>query len=130
MNIPIKPKINIDRPVQARLLDTIKEGAQVVVHCVYMAAKKDDRIGISKSTFLYTKDLSYRSKLVHTENIAVYPRQMLVEWHTTINFTLIFKGLPPNCKLFHLIENTRGPGGFVAINIERNNSDTYLIILT
>ena len=45
----------------------------------------------------------------------------------TINFTLIFSGLPKHCKLFDMVENIPEPGGFVFENIVRNNSDVYLL---
>lgn len=45
----------------------------------------------------------------------------------TINFTLVFTGLPKNCIRFNMVEDIQEAGGFVINNIERNKTDVYLI---
>ena len=73
---------------------------------------------------------SHRSKLIHAENITMFPTWMNVGRKQTVNFTLIFTGLPRHCKQFDLIEKIPEEGGFVIKNIERNNTDVYLLDLT
>lgn len=126
----IKREVIIDKETRHRLLNQVKEEAQVIVHCSYTGTMSDDKIRIWKSTFLYAKNSSHRSKLVHVENITMYPTWMNVDWGQTVNFTLIFTGLPKHCKQFDMIENIPEPGGFVIKNIERNNSDVYLLDMT
>lgn len=126
----IKREVIIDNETRHRLLNQVKEEAQVIVHCSYTGTMCDDKIRIWKSTFLYAKNSSHRSKLVHVENITMYPTWMNVDWGQTVNFTLIFTGLPKHCKQFDMIENIPEPGGFVIKNIERNNSDVYLLDMT
>lgn len=126
----IKRGVKIDKATRHKLLSQVKEEAQVIVHCSFTGSMDSDRIRIWGSTFLYAKNSSHRSKLVHTENIAMYPTWMYVESGQTVNFTLIFSGLPKQCKQFDLIENIPESGGFIIKNIERNNSDVYLLDFT
>ena len=60
-----KPEIKIDNATRHKLLNQVKEEAQVIVHCSYTGTMWDDRIRIWKSTFLYAKNSNHRSKLVH-----------------------------------------------------------------
>jgi len=126
----IKPEVKIDKATRHKLLNQVKEEAQVIVHCSYTGTMWDDKIRIWKSTFLYVKGSSHRSKLVYTENITMYPTWMSVDRGQTVNFTLIFTGLPKHCKQFDMIENIPEPGGFVIKNIKRNISDVYLLDIT
>ena len=126
----INRKVKIEKATRHKLLNKVKEEAQVIVHCSYKGTMLGDRIRIWKSTFLYVKNSNHRSKLVHVENITMYPTWLNVVRGQTINFTLIFTGLPMHCKQFDMIENIPEPGGFVVKNIERNNSDVYRLDMT
>ena len=44
-------------------------------------------------------------------------------------FTLIFSGLPKDCKLFDFVEEIPQEGGFLVTDIDRNESDVYTIKL-
>jgi hypothetical protein len=128
INVPkVKPEIKIDEATRQKLLNAVKEESLVIIHCSYTGSFWYDRIRIWKSTFLVDKNSAHKSKLVHTENIALYPTWSQIEIGQTINFTLVFTGLPKHCRLFDLIEEIPEPGGFHIMNIERNNSDVYLI---
>lgn len=122
----IKREVKIDKSTRHKLLTQIKEEAQVIVHCSFTNLLGGARIRIWKSTFLYAQNSSHRSKLIHAENITMYPTWMNVGRKQTVNFTLIFTGLPKHCKQFDLIEKIPEEGGFVIKNIERNNTDVYL----
>ena len=126
----LKPEVKIDKLSKQKLLYQLQEESQVIVNCKYTGSMNSDRIRIWASTFLYAKDSSHKSELIHVENIAMYPTWMHVDLFQTVNFTLIFSGLPKHCKLFDMIENIPEPGGFVFENIVRNNSDVYLLEIT
>ena len=130
INVPNKKwEVKIDKATRKKLLHQFKEEAQVIVHCSYTGTLFDDKIRIWKSTFLYAKNSRHKSKLVHFENIPMYPIWKKVNIGQTVNFTLIFTGLPKHCKQFDLIEYIPEPGGFIIKNIERNNSDVYLLVI-
>ena len=111
-------------------LEKIKEESQVTIHFKYTGSMWGDKIRIWKSTFLHAKGSSHRSSLVHVENISVHPTWTHVSEGETINFTLIFSGLPKDCEYFDLIEDIPEPGGFVINDIKRNNSDVYHFTMT
>lgn len=121
----LKPEVKIDKLFRQKLLNQVQEESQVIVHCSYTGSFNSDRIRIWASTFLYAKDSSHKSELILAENITMYPTWMDVGYRQTINFTLIFSGLPKHCKLFDMIENIPESGGFVFENIVRNSSDVY-----
>ena len=123
----IQPTIEIDEATKVELLSMVKEESQVIVHCKYKGESDYDQIRIWKSTFLYPNGSAEVSELVHHENIALYPDWSVVEMNQTLNFTLIFTGLPKDCVVFDLIEKIPEPGGFEVKNIPRNNSDVYYI---
>jgi len=106
-------------------LEKIKEESQVTIHFKYTGSMWGNKIRIWKSTFLHAKGSSHRSSLLHVENISVHPTWTHVSAGETINFTLIFSGLPKDCESFDLIEDIPEPGGFIINDIKRNNSDVY-----
>jgi transposase-like protein len=111
-------------------LEKIKEESQVTIHFKYTGSMWGDKIRIWKSTFLHAKGSSHRSSLVHVENISIHPTWTHVSAGETINFTLIFSGLPKYCEYFDLIEDIPEPGGFIINDIKRNNSDVYHFTMT
>ena len=111
-------------------LEKIKEESQVTIHITYTGSMWGNKIRIWKSTFLHAKGSSHRSSLVHVENISVHPTWTHVSAGETINFTLIFSGLPKDCEYFDLIEDIPEPGGFIINDIKRNNSDVYHFTMT
>ena len=111
-------------------LEKIKEESQVTIHFKYTGSMWGTKIRIWKSTFLHAKGSSHQSSLVHVENISVHPTWTHVSAGETINFTLIFSGLPKDCEYFDLIEDIPEPGGFIINDIKRNNSDVYHFTMT
>ncbi|MBK6699300.1 MAG: hypothetical protein IPG55_05255 [Saprospiraceae bacterium] len=87
----LKPEVKIDKLSRQKLLNQVQEESQVIVHCTYTGSMNSDRIRIWASTFLYAKDSSHKSELIHIENITMYPIWMDVANGQTINFTLIFQ---------------------------------------
>ncbi len=123
-------KVKTEKTVKTSLAENVKEESQVIVHCKFTATEDTSLIRIWNSTFLFPKGSNRRSKLVHTENITLYPVWTPVEKGHTLNFTLIFTALPKNCDFFDLVEEIPQSGGFSVTNIKRNKSDVYTVDLS
>ena len=126
----VQPGVKVDTVAREKLLSEPLEESQVIIHCSYTGSVWEDKIRIWKSTFLFAKDSSHVSDLVHSENITLYPVWMNVETGKTVQFTLIFTGLPKDCRHFDLIEKIPAEGGFIAENISRNDTDIYVVDLS
>lgn len=125
LNVPVKPALAIK--VKNELLNLMREDSQVIVICSFKSDSEFNRIRIWKSTYLFANDSDHKSKLLYSENIAIYPDWMIVREGITVKFVLVFSGLPKNCKYFDLIEVIPEPDGFEIKNIKRNKSDVYRI---
>ena len=114
----------ITEPITEILTDTEEKGI-VIVHC---RVPGPAGVRIWQSTFLFDKASNHRSKLLHVENIYVFPRWYFFEGpsHT---FTLYFEALPKDCTAFDLAEIIPQPGGFVVHGISRNVTDVYKVDL-
>jgi hypothetical protein len=129
--LPVKaPEINEDKAYKLLLQQEISEESQVIVNCSITGVGLNEGIRIWKSTFLYEKGSTRRSKLVHHHNIAFYPNWTILNRGETIRFTLIFTGLSRQCEQFDMIEKIPESGGFEVRNIQRNQNDVYSIDLT
>lgn len=107
------------------------EEKQVIVHCCFPASPDfGSLIRIWRSTFLLDEHTGHRSTLVHAENITFYPWWTEVPPMRDFWFTLIFSGLPADCKSFHLKEIIPQEGGFFISNIRRNSSDVYRVMIS
>ena len=93
---------NIETIKLYKELTNIEEEKQVTVHCKYIGSTK---IRIWKSTFLCAHNSNHKSKLIHAENITLYPEWTLLEEGKKTRFTLVFTGLPKDCEQFDLIED-------------------------
>src|SRR5688572_9756955 len=82
-------------------LESVEEQGIVIVHCRYNG---DGAIRIWQSTFLLDRTSNHRSKLLHVENITIYPVWTLIEGNSGLSFTLYFEALPKSCQLFDLHE--------------------------
>ena len=123
----LKPAIKIHKQPQTKLGFKVQEESQVTIKCSYTSHKYVNAIRVWKTTFLYPKNSSNRSKLIHSEGISLFPVWTQLRIRQTINFTLIFSALPKDCSHFDLIELTDNSNGFSALNIARNNTDVYFI---
>ncbi len=124
----IKPKIAPE--IIASLQEKFEEEKQVIVHCLF---PNDYMMGnlvrIWQSTFLVDKFTGFRSQLLFWENISMFPYWTEVPPVKEYQFTLVFSGLPKDCKIFDFVEEIPQEGGFLVSDIERNDSDVYTIKL-
>lgn len=117
------PKIEIDNA----LLEEIKHQTekQVIVHCYFYPQSFFSRYRVSKNTYL--KSGSYISQLVECYNISYSPTWTpVIGTGKKIFFTLIFQGLPKDCKSFNLIEDISVGNGFYG-SFNRCDSDVYTL---
>ena len=113
--------------VKIKTQDEAEEESQVVVHCTFVSGEYEQAIRVWKSTYLLDRGSEHRSELVSAFNVSMYPAWTRVKGGHSLQFTLIFTGLPKSCKAFDLIEIIPQPGGFVERNIPRNEKDVYRI---
>jgi hypothetical protein len=119
----IKPIVD---PVLKEQLSTLIDDQEIViVHCQIKALSEDMGIRIWKSTYLCENNSSHRSKLIHAENITIFPYWTLVNNEQIHHFTLYFSGLSKKCTSFDLIEFIPENGGFEKLNIQRNKENIY-----
>jgi len=122
------PKVHISPSLLKELQAMIHEQGQIIVHCI-QEALFPSFIRIWPSTYLYSKNSTHKSELVHAENISYYPNWKAVDGGQNY-FTLIFSSMPSDCNVFDLIEHCPNEGGaFKALNIRRNQSDVYYVKL-
>lgn len=130
MGVIKDPSIKIKPDFTHHLLIQTEEESQVIVHGSFIGWMEDISIRIWKSTFLFAKESTHRSELLHVDGISLFPTWTFVEASETFYFTLIFKGLPKDCLSFDLIEKIPEEGGFEIRNIQRNKTDVYHLNFT
>lgn len=113
--------------IATELLTAIEEESQVIVHCHMDCTEYADAARIWPSTYIIDNLTGIRYPLVHVEGVSMYPNWTYINEGSSLQFTLIFKGLPKSCTSFDLVEIIPQPGGFECRNIPRNNSDVYYI---
>ena len=116
--------IEIEDHTKQALQQLAHEEGQVILHINYKTWY-GDRLRIWPTTFLVPYEYGERSKLVHAENIGIYPSWLSINTNKEHNFTLVFEGLPKGCNAFALVEDIPEPGGFKIPFIKRNTSDVY-----
>lgn len=102
---------------------------QTIVHCKHFL-NAGDGIRIWKTTYLVEKPSGNKRKLMHAENITMYPTWTVVDKSGNYNFTLYFEGLGKGCTSFDLVEIIPQPGGFIVSDIARNKADVYKAHIT
>ena len=124
--IVVKPMIA--KELLESLQTKIEEEKQVIVHCCFPASPfLGNLIRIWHSTYLFDNQSEHRSKLIHAENISISPYWTPVPFMKDFWFTLIFSGLPKDCKSFDLKEVIPEEGGFFVESIKRNSLDVYRV---
>lgn len=118
--------------IEKELLQSLKakteEEKQVIVHCCFPASPSlGNLIRIWNTTYLIDNHSDHKSKLIHAENITLFPNWTPVPFMKDFWFTLIFSGLPKDCKSFDFQEIIPEEGGFYVKSIKRNESDIYRI---
>ena len=121
---PTITEVTIDPSTKESLQHFVHEEGQVIVH-IHYCSPYGDLIRIWPSTFLIPQPGGERSKLIHAENISLYPQWMLLEAGQPHTFTLVFSPLPRDCERFDLLEQIPQRGGFHIPNIARNRQDVY-----
>ncbi len=118
----------IAKEIKEELHAKTQEEKQVIVHVCYPANPfPGNLIRIWPTTFLIDEVSGHHSKLIHAENISVFPYWTEVQPMKDFWFTLVFSGLPADCKQFSLDEQIPESGGFYVPKIERNRTDVYRI---
>ena len=108
--------------VQVEVHTRTEEEGQTILHC---RLKTDGLIRIWKSTFLVA-DNGHKYKLIHAEDIAVFPY-----WHLPVMrngfvyFTLFFERLGNDVGSFYMEEQIPEPGGFMTDSLQKNASGVY-----
>lgn len=123
-------KPEIIQEVLQSLQPKVEEEKQVIVHCCFPATLYEGSlIRIWNSTYLIDDSLAHKSSLIHHENISLFPYWTEVPPFKDFWFTLVFSGLPKECKIFDLQEVIPEEGGFHVKNIKRNGTDVYRVKL-
>lgn len=124
----VKPKIS--KEILSELQSQMFEEKQVILHCCYKSQfMMEEKIRIWSSTYLIDRHSDHISKLIHMENITLFPNWTDVPHNKEYWFTLVFEGLPKDCKVFDFIELIPQDGGFFQEGITRNGSDVYKLKL-
>lgn len=126
----IQRSVNITPAARKQLSGQVSEESQVIVHCSFFHPFLKGDIRIRKSTFLIPREFKHQSKLIHVENITLYPEWTPFIAGEKIVFTLIFSKLPKRCHIFDMVEVCPEPGGFQVLDISRNQSDVYHLKVT
>ena len=118
------PAVEVDQEVirQAKLATEVER--QVIVHVLIRFSETPSLIRVWPSTFLFPAGGGSPSQLLNADNITFYPTWMEVR-QKQHKFTLIFEGLPKDCKSFDLVEVIPQDGGFEVQGIPRNKTDVY-----
>lgn len=118
----------IEKEILESLQTKVEEEKQVIVHCCFPASPfLGNLIRIWRSTYLFDNNSDHKSTLIHAENISIYPNWTAVPFMKDFWFTLVFSGLPKDCKSFDFQEVIPEEGGFFVQSIKRNSSDIYKI---
>lgn len=105
------------------------EEQQVIIHCSIYAMDLGDAARIWKSTYLIDRITGKTYKLLFADGINFAPQWTLIPFNKPLEFTLIFKGLPKDCKSFDLVEIIPEEGGFEVLNVTRNSTDVYYVTI-
>lgn len=124
--IVVKPVIA--KEILESLQTKTEEEKQVIVHCCFPASPfLGNLIRIWHTTYLFDNQSEHQSRLIHAENISMVPNWTPVPFMKDFWFTLIFSGLPKDCKSFDLREVIAEEGGFFVESIKRNSMDVYRV---
>ncbi|NGX85264.1 hypothetical protein [Aequorivita sp. KMM 9714] len=126
LSLEIKdPKIQIAKELKDQSATQTDTESQVIIHIDLGPYRDVQRLRIWNNTYLKCHQTARKSKMLFSENIAVYPNWCFVKPGTIFSFTLIFENLPKDCLAFDLIEDIPEMGGFFFKGIRRNNSNVY-----
>ena len=124
-----QPQIQIPKELKEELATQTETESQVIVHINYFTGPNAGLLRVWNNTYLECKDSKIKSRLLFSDNIAIYPEWREVDAYTTVNFTLLFENLPKECNSFDLIEDIPEEGGFLFRDIPKNSSNVYSLKL-
>lgn len=124
---PVSPVIQFD------WVSVPEEEKQTIIHCTHYAEPRfllGGWINISPKTYLKSKDSKDILPLVQAIGVPVAPDKHFYNGHhESLQFTLLFKGLPRNWSSFSFIEEAKEGKQFVINDIPRNELGVYKIRL-
>lgn len=126
MDTIIEEKIKIAPELLEQCATQVEK--QVIVHCTVTGIPNYNTVRVWPTIYLFPLESNKKSKLLHHFNIVLYPNMQPIGATGKHQFTLIFEGLPSNCKYFDIVEIIPETGAFEARNITRNESDTYQVV--
>jgi len=122
--------IHLKAIIKLNSLNKSQKESQVIVHCTYTPLLQGEQIRICKSTYLKPhEEVDNIRKLQQVYNISIYPDWTLLEPNNPISFTLVFAGLPTDCKSFDLIEEVFSSIPIEIKDIKRNETDVYNVVI-
>ena len=129
MGVLLEEEIVICKELKHSISSAVNEEKQVIVHCAIHAVDFGDAARIWRSTYLIDRTSGKKYELLFAEGISYAPQWTLIPFNNPLEFTLIFKGLPKDCKIFNLVELIPEEGGFEVLNIVRNTTDVYFVTI-
>lgn len=124
-----QPKIEIARELKEQMRTQVESETQVIVHIKHYSGHTVSLLRIWNNTYLQCKATKMKRKLLFSYNIASFPGYSPVDPYSSLDFTLVFENLLKECTRFDLIEDIPEKGGFHFKNIQRNNSNVYILRL-
>lgn len=112
---------------KVKIQTLVQEEKQVIVHCS-IPCEVGMGVRIWKTTYLVTEE-GLKVPLLFWDGITLAPMWTPVFKKGLYKFTLIFAGLPADCKVFSMVEQIPEPGGFEVRNIRRNKTDVYHVTI-
>ena len=124
-----KIKVEIDNELKDLILKKSmeQEEKQVIINCT-IATLFPTSIRIWPATYLFPHGSNQKSNLISNFNIPLAPTWEFI--FEPVTFTLVFSALP-KCEMFDMVEVLpyTGSGAFRKLNILRNKTDVYNIVL-
>lgn len=122
-------KMELDEELVEEAIENSGIESQVIIHFILVGGPFGCRTRIWPTTYLFPNDSEHVSQLIRAEGITLFPEWTEIQEGQLFKFTLIFEGLPKNCKSFNVEEVIPQPGAMFVGFIQRNETDVYQINL-
>jgi len=110
-----------------------EEETQTIIHCTHYAEPRfflGGWINISPKTYLKGNGADDRLSLLQAIGVPIAPEKHLYNGHhESLQFSLLFKGLPSSWSSFSFIEEAEEGDQFIINDIPRNDIGVYKIRL-
>ena len=122
-----RTKVEIDQELKNLIKSQNQEERQIIINCT-IDSFFPTYIRIWPTTYLFPHGNEHKSSMVSNFNIPLAPTWEFIT--DSITFTLVFSALP-KCEMFDMVEVLPypGSGAFKKLNITRNKTDVYNIVL-